>query len=40
MERLIQPEEIADIVLFFLTWSGKGVIDEINIRRADADYWA
>ncbi len=38
--RLIQPEEIADIVLFLLAWKGNGVIDEVNIRRPDASYWA
>lgn len=38
--KLIQPEEIAKIVLFLVTWSGVGVIDEINIRRPDASYWA
>ena len=38
--RLIQPEEIADIVLFLLAWRGNGVIDEVNIRRPDASYWA
>jgi 3-oxoacyl-[acyl-carrier protein] reductase len=37
---LIQPEEIADLVLFLVTWKGNGVIDEINIRRPDASYWA
>jgi 3-oxoacyl-[acyl-carrier protein] reductase len=38
--KLIQPGEIADIVLFLVTWRGVGVIDEINIRRPDASYWA
>ncbi len=38
--KLIQPEEIADIVLFLLGWKGNGVIDEVNIRRPDASYWA
>jgi len=38
--KLIQSEEIAEIVLFLVTWRGNGVIDEINIRRPDASYWA
>jgi 3-oxoacyl-[acyl-carrier protein] reductase len=38
--KLIQPEDIADIVVFLVTWSGVGVIDEINIRRPNASYWA
>ena len=38
--KLVQPEEIADLVLFLVTWKGNGVIDEINIRRPDASYWA
>jgi 3-oxoacyl-[acyl-carrier protein] reductase len=38
--QLIQPEEIAELVLFLVTWQGNGVIDEINIRRPDAPYWA
>ncbi len=37
---LIQPEEIANIVLFLASWQGNGVIDEIQIRRPDATYWA
>ena len=38
--RLIQPEEIAELVLFLVTWKGNGIIDEIQIRRPDASYWA
>jgi 3-oxoacyl-[acyl-carrier protein] reductase len=38
--RLIQPEEIAELVLFLVTWKGNGIIDEIHIRRPDASYWA
>lgn len=38
--KLIQPDEIADLVIFLVTWKGNGVIDEINIRRPDAPYWA
>jgi 3-oxoacyl-[acyl-carrier protein] reductase len=38
--KLVRPEEIADLVVFLVTWRGNGVIDEINIRRPDAHYWA
>jgi meso-butanediol dehydrogenase/(S,S)-butanediol dehydrogenase/diacetyl reductase len=38
--RLIQPEEIAELVLLLVTWKGNGIIDEIQIRRPDASYWA
>ena len=38
--KMILPEEIADLVLFLVTWKGNGVIDEIHIRRPDAPYWA
>lgn len=38
--KLVQPEEIAELVLFLVNWKGNGVIDEINIRRPDATYWA
>jgi 3-oxoacyl-[acyl-carrier protein] reductase len=38
--KMIQPEEIAELVLFLVTWKGNGVIDEINIRRPDSSYWA
>ena len=30
---LIQPEEIAEIVRFLVTKSGKGTIDQFYIRR-------
>jgi NAD(P)-dependent dehydrogenase (short-subunit alcohol dehydrogenase family) len=30
---LIHPEEIADLVVFLVTRSGRGVIDQIDIRR-------
>jgi 3-oxoacyl-[acyl-carrier protein] reductase len=36
---LIQPEEIADIVLFLLTRQGNAVIDEVHVRRATAAPW-
>jgi len=37
---LIQPEEIADIVLFLVTRQGQAVIDEIHVRRAASTPWA
>jgi 3-oxoacyl-[acyl-carrier protein] reductase len=37
---LMQPEEIADIVLFLVTRQGNAVIDEIRVRRATSTPWA
>jgi 3-oxoacyl-[acyl-carrier protein] reductase len=37
---LMQPQEIADIVLFLATREGNAVIDEINVRRETATPWA
>lgn len=37
---LMQPDEIADIVLFLVTRRGNAVIDEINLRRAASTPWA
>lgn len=37
---LMQPEEIADIVLFLVTRRGNAVIDEILVRRAASTPWA
>ena len=36
---LIQPQEIADIVLFLVTRRGNAVIDELSIRRAASTPW-
>jgi 3-oxoacyl-[acyl-carrier protein] reductase len=36
---LMQPQEIADIVLFLVTRRGNAVIDEIDVRRAGATPW-
>ncbi len=36
---LIQPQEIADIVLFLVTHRGNAVVDQINIRRAVSTPW-
>ena len=37
---LMQPQEIADIVLFLLTRQGNAVIDEIQVRRSASTPWA
>ena len=37
---LIEPGEIADIVLFLVTRRGNAVIDEIHVRRAASTPWA
>ncbi len=38
-ESLMQPEEIADLVLFLLTRRGNAVIDSIHLRRASSAPW-
>jgi len=37
---LMQPDEIADIVLFLVTRRGNAVIDEVRVRRASSTPWA
>lgn len=37
---LMQPEEIADVVLFLVTRKGNAVIDEIHLRRESSIPWA
>lgn len=37
---VMQPQEIADIVLFLLTRQGNATIDEIHVRRAASTPWA
>jgi 3-oxoacyl-[acyl-carrier protein] reductase len=37
---LMQPEEIADVVLFLVTRSGNAMIDEIHLRRESSTPWA
>jgi NAD(P)-dependent dehydrogenase (short-subunit alcohol dehydrogenase family) len=37
---LMQPEEIADAVLFLVTREGNAVIDEIHLRRESSLPWA
>ena len=36
---LIQPDEIAELVLYLVTHKGNAVIDELHIRRATSLPW-
>lgn len=36
---LMQPEEIAELVLYLVTHKGNAVIDELHIRRAASTPW-
>jgi len=36
---LIQPEEIAELVVYLVTHKGNAVIDELHIRRAASSPW-
>ncbi|MHC4185358.1 MAG: SDR family NAD(P)-dependent oxidoreductase [Planctomycetota bacterium] len=36
---LMQPEEIAELVLYLVTHKGNAVIDELHVRRAAAPPW-
>jgi 3-oxoacyl-[acyl-carrier protein] reductase len=36
---LMQPEEIAELVLYLVTYKGNAVIDELHIRRAASTPW-
>lgn len=38
-DELIQPEEIAELVLYLVTHKGNAVIDELHIRRATSTPW-
>jgi len=38
-DELIQPEEIAELVLYLVTHKGNAVIDELHIRRAASTPW-
>jgi NAD(P)-dependent dehydrogenase (short-subunit alcohol dehydrogenase family) len=37
--KLMPPQEIADVILFLVTRTGLGTIDEVFIRREKAEYW-
>ena len=38
-DELMQPEEIAELVLYLVTHKGNAVIDELHIRRAASAPW-
>ena len=38
-DELIQPQEIAEWVAFLLTRQGRGVVDEIHVRRRSSPPW-
>jgi len=38
-EDLMQPEDVADAVVFLITRLGKGIVDEIRIRRESSAPW-
>jgi len=38
-EDLIGPDEVAELVLYLVTRTGKAVVDELHIRRAAAAPW-
>lgn len=38
-DELIQPEEIAELVLYLVTHKGNAIIDELHIRRATSTPW-
>jgi NAD(P)-dependent dehydrogenase (short-subunit alcohol dehydrogenase family) len=38
-EDLIQPDEIAELVLYLITHKGNAVVDELHIRRAVSGPW-
>lgn len=37
---LIQPDEVADLVIYLVTRQGNAVVDEIHVRRVSAMPWA
>jgi len=38
-DELIDPQDIADLVLYLVTHTGNAVVDEIRVRRATAGPW-
>jgi len=38
-DELIQPEEIAELVLYLVSHTGNAVVDEIRVRRATSGPW-
>jgi 3-oxoacyl-[acyl-carrier protein] reductase len=37
--KMIQPEEIAGMLIYLVTHGEGGIIDELSMRRADSNYW-
>jgi hypothetical protein len=37
---LMNPQPIADAVIFLLTIEGSGTVDEIHVRRTAGEPWA
>lgn len=37
--KLVPPEELAELILFLVSRTGVGVIDEVTMRRVSSDYW-
>jgi fengycin family lipopeptide synthetase B len=37
--KMIPPQDIADAILFLVTRNTNGMVDEISVRREDADYY-
>lgn len=35
VENLIKPEEVAQVVEFLINFNGRGIIDELSIRRGN-----
>ncbi len=38
-DELIQPAEIAELVMYLVTHKGNAVVDEIRVRRATSQPW-
>lgn len=38
-DELIDPKEVAELALYLVSCKGKGVVDEIRIRRETSDPW-
>jgi NAD(P)-dependent dehydrogenase (short-subunit alcohol dehydrogenase family) len=37
--KLVPPEEMAEVILFLVSRTGIGIMDEVTMRRVSADYW-
>ncbi|MCK4629707.1 MAG: SDR family oxidoreductase, partial [Sedimentisphaerales bacterium] len=38
-DELIQPQEIAELVLYLVSHTGNAIVDEIRVRRATSGPW-